>query len=261
MIKSGWQDIQLGFSQWRMCLLLAWKDIRLRYRRSQLGPFWITLSMGITIYSMGFLYGNLFNVKLAHYFPLLAAGMLTWALISSLILESTGAFVEADSYLKQMKLPFSTFILRILARNFIIFFHNIIVIVPIILYFHLPVNRHILLILPGLFIIALNAYCYGMLFAMVGTRYRDVTQIIASIVQVSFFLTPVMWDPTTLSPSHQFIVKYNPFAHFIALIREPLLGRVPSDLTYWATLGLAGFGFLLVFLLFSMNRKRIIYWL
>ena len=124
MIKSGWLDIQSGFSEWRMCLLLAWKDIRLRYRRSHLGPFWITLSMGITIYSMGFLYGNLFGVKLSHYFPLLAAGMLTWALISTLILESTAAFVEADAYLKQMKLPFSTFVLRILARNFIIFFHQ-----------------------------------------------------------------------------------------------------------------------------------------
>lgn len=261
MIKAAQTDIALALTQWRTWLLLAWKDIRLRYRRSQLGPFWITLSMGITIYTMGYLYSKLFAVNLAQYFPLLAAGMLTWTLISTLIIESTNAFIEGDQYLKQMSLPFSTFILRILARNFIIFFHNIIVIVPIIIYFHLAVNWHTLLVIPGLLIIAANAYSYGLLIAMLGARYRDVTQIITSFIQVAFFLTPVMWSPYSLSPSHQFIVRDNPLAHFIALVRQPLLGHTPSNLTYLITVGLAVIGFLLALVFLSKQRKRIIYWL
>lgn len=261
MIEAALRDIYSGFSRWRTWLLLGWQDIRLRYRRSRLGPFWITLSMGITIYAMGYLYSNLFSVKLEHYFPLLAAGMLTWALISSLITESTSAFIESESYLKQIKIPFTTFILRIVARNLIIFAHNVVVIIPIIIYFHLPVNWHLILIIPGLLIIALSGYSYGLILAMLGTRFRDVNQIIASMVQVAFFITPVMWDPTTLSPSHQFIVNYNPLAHFIALIRMPLLGAAPGTLSYIITIAASAIGFIIAIFLFRSNRKRIIYWL
>src|SRR5579862_3521855 len=101
------QDFNEGLIKWRIWLVLAYQDVRLRYRRSVLGPFWITISMAITVYSMGYLYGHLFHTDLQSYFPFLVAGMLSWALISSQITDLAEAFSSSEGLLKQIKLPYS----------------------------------------------------------------------------------------------------------------------------------------------------------
>ena len=135
--RLAFDDFFTALQNWQIWLLLSWQDIRLRYRRSQLGPFWITISMAVTIYTMGFLYGHIFKMNLQEYFPYLTGGMLTWALISSLLNESTNTFIEAESYIKQIKLPYTTYIFRMTTRNVIIFLHNIVIIIPLIFIFHL----------------------------------------------------------------------------------------------------------------------------
>src|SRR6185312_432098 len=110
-------DIKDGLMNWHIWFLLSWQDIKLRYRRSTLGPLWITLSMAVTIYTMGLLYSHLFKMDLTTYYPFLATGMLTWSLISTLLNEGTSIFVESEHFIKQMKQPYITFILRVTARN------------------------------------------------------------------------------------------------------------------------------------------------
>jgi ABC-type polysaccharide/polyol phosphate export permease len=262
---SEWQlalsDIKQSVLSWRIWLLIGWQDIRLRYRRSSLGPFWITLSMAITIYTMGFLYGHLFKMDLNKYYPYLAAGMLTWNLINLLIIDGANAFIEADNYLKQMKLPYSVFLMRIVWRSLIVFAHNIVVIVPILIIFHVPMGLNLLMIIPGLFIIAVTGLCYGLVLAMFGARYRDVSQIIVSLMQVAFFLTPVMWNASILPPRYHYIVEFNPLAQFVELLRAPLTGTFPTtySLVLTSCIAILGAGFALS--IFVRNRKRIIYWL
>lgn len=256
--KLAVQDLIAGIKAWRIWGLLAWQDIRLRYRRSQLGPFWITLSMAVTIYSMGFLYGHLFKLDLHYYFPYLAAGMLTWALISTTINEGTNAFIEATGYLRQTKLPYIVFVLRVVVRNLIIFAHNIIAIIPIIIFCNVPFGLPTFGIIIGIIIIALNGTVYGVILGMLGARYRDIAQVIVSLMQVIFFLTPIMWIPTA---KMYFVVKINPFAQYIDLIRSPLMGVWPSSYAYLVTTGLTLFGLVLMLLMFSRSRHRIVYWL
>src|SRR5690348_3195559 len=124
-------DIKEGLSKWQIWLLLAWQDIRLRYRRSTLGPFWITLSMGITIGMTGLLYGSLFHIRMIEYFPTFASGMLIWSFISSSLSEGSNIFIESESFLKRIRLPYSTFVFRTVTRNLIIFLHNFVIYIPI----------------------------------------------------------------------------------------------------------------------------------
>lgn len=262
---SRWQlamkDIQNGLINWPIWLLISWQDIRLRYRRSSLGPFWITISMAISIYTMGFLYGHLFKMDLKDYYPFLAMGMLSWNFLYLLITDGTNAFIESENYLKQMKLDYSIFVLRIVSRALIIFLHNIIVIVPIIIFFHVKLTWLTLLIFPGLLALLFNGFCYGMILAMIGARYRDVSQIIVSLMQVAFFLTPIMWNPVVLPHQYQFVVELNPFAQFVDLLRNPMLGQAPSHYTLGFVLAISIIGFVIMLTLFAKVRKRIIYWL
>lgn len=259
--RLGIADIQNGLSNWRIWAMLSWQDIKLRYRRSTLGPLWITISMAITIYSMGFLYGVLFKMDLSKYYPFLATGMLSWSLLSTLICESTITFMESESFLKQMKQPYSMFIFRGVLRNFIIFSHNILVLIPIIFIFHLQFSLYSLTLLLGLAIIWINAVTYGTILAILGSRYRDLTQLVNSFVQVVFFITPIIWSPTLLPQRYHFIAIYNPFAQFVELIRNPLLNLPLTKGTVPMVAGITFFGLICSLGLFIKYRSRIVYWL
>lgn len=244
-------------------LMLAYQDIKVRYRRSVLGPFWITLSMAITVYSMGYLYGHLFHSDLKLYYPFLVGGMLAWNVISCTLVELVEALVTEENRIKQMKLPYSFYINKVIARNFIIFFHNLPILIPVLLIFHetASINAYTLLLIPGLILVYFNALTYGLALAMIGARFRDVAQIVKSLIQVVFFVTPVMWNPDILPPSKRFIAFLNPFYSFIEIVRSPLIGR-PVALASWlmvAFISLVGFYF--SFHLFARYRTRIVYWL
>lgn len=265
-MSNKWQlaitDFHSGFKNWRVWCLLAHQDIKLRYRRSMLGPFWLTISMAITVYTMGFLYGYLFKMDLQHYYPFLAAGMLSWALISGIVLDATESFAASESLMKKIKLPYTLYVHRVVWRNIIIFFHNIVVIIPIVIIFHqvAKINFNILMLIPGLLLIYLNGLLYGVVLAMIGSRYRDISQIIKSLVQVVFFVTPIMWDPKILPAKYHFIFLLNPFYSFIELIRSPLLGGTPNPYIFLVVAAITLMGLLCVCYLFPKRRSRIIYW-
>ena len=261
--KLAKQDMLEGLQKWPIWLMLAYQDIKLRYRRSVLGPLWLTLSMAITVYSMGFLYSHLFHIELAHYFPFLVAGMLGWSLISTVVIETIDGLMTSDSFIKQIKLPYTVYIHRIAARNMLIFFHNILVIVPIYLIFHatVQVNYHTFLVLPGLFVIYINAISFGLILGMIGARYRDVSQIIKNLVQVIFFITPVMWSPDVLKGRNRLIADVNPFYSFLELVRAPLLGKVPTLLNIGVVGVITLLGGFVAYGMLVKFRARIIYWL
>jgi ABC-type polysaccharide/polyol phosphate export permease len=261
--KLAMKDIVDGLLQWRIWFTLAYQDVKLRYRRSVLGPFWITISMAITTYSMGYLYGHLFHTDLQIYFPFLVSGMLSWGLISAQLSDTTDAFSGMESMIKQIKLPYSLYIHRVVTRNIITFFHNIIVIVPIIAIFHeyAKINFNTLLLIPGLIVIYYNAITFGLMFAMIGARYRDIAQVIKSMIQVAFFLTPVMWSPDILPAKDKFIVLLNPFYAFVELVRKPLLGQIPGMSTLIMAVIVSVIGTYLCFNMLSKYRSRIVYWL
>ncbi len=255
------QDIGKGLKSFRIWLQLAWQDIRLRYRRSALGPFWITLSMGITIGLTGLLYGTLFRMHLHNYFPFFAAGMLTWGFIAISLTEGSNIYFEGENFLKQMKLPFSAFILRTVSRNFIIFLHNIVIFIPIILIFHINVNFYTLISLYGVSLLLLNIIFISTLLAIFGTRFRDIGQVVTSLIQVAFFLTPIIWSPAILPEKYQFAIYLNPFAQFLEMVRNPLIGMPPSTYAIVSTFILTIINATLAFIVFARFRARIAYWL
>lgn len=257
------QDIKQGILNWRIWLMLAYQDIKLRYRRSVLGPFWITISMAITVYSMGFLYAHLFHTDMKQYYPFLVAGMLSWSLISNVIIDLTEAFVSGDGLIKQIKLPYSLYIHRIAARHLIVFFHNLLVMLPIFIIFHadVKINFATLTLIPNLLLTYINTISFGLILAMIGARYRDVTQIIKSLIQVAFFITPVMWNPIVLPTQYQAFLIFNPFYIFVELLRAPLTGQCNSMLIYAIALFITLLGMTICALMFKRYRARIIYWL
>ena len=239
--------------------LLAWQDIRRLYRRSMLGPFWLTISMGALVGVLGALYGMLFGVESADYVPFLALGFIVWTLISGVITEGCKAFIDAEGIIRHVGLPLSIHVYRLLWRHLLILFHNATVFVVVAAVFAVWPGRTGLLALPGLVLLCLNGIWAGMLLAIVSARFRDVPPIVTSIMRICFFVTPIIWMPE-LMPTRPLVLDVNPFFHLVEVVRAPLMGQVPGMASWIAVLVMTAVGWLATFAFFRRYRRRIAYW-
>lgn len=255
----AWRDLTTGWSKSWLWGALALQDIRLRYRGSMLGPFWLTLSTLIMVAALGTIYPLLFRVEAGAYIPYLAVGLVVWQLLSNLTTEGCDTFVKEESVIQQVPIPFSVHAYRCVCRNFIVLGHNLAIVPLGMVLFQMPLTWRLLEIIPAFALLALNGLWISILLGMTSTRFRDVPPIVANFLQVLFFLTPVMWPIDQLGDLRP-IATWNPFFAAIDVVRAPLLG-VPTAEHSWALLlvmtvvgGTAGF------VLFARFRTRIAYW-
>ena len=256
----GRRDIVGGFVAWRIWGTMGWQDIRQRYRRSILGPFWITLSMAMMIAACAVTFGTLFGADMNAYLPFLTLGLLIWQFMSTSITDGCMAFTHAEVYIKQIDLPLTTYVYRFVWRNLLLFFHNGAVYLVVALFMGLSPTWTALLAIPGLLVVILNCLWVGLLLGCLSTRFRDVPMIVTNVMQFLFFLSPVMWRPEQLAGRHE-VVLWNPFYHLIELFRAPLLDTVPDTVSWVVGLGCLAVGGVVTFVFFARFRNRIAYWL
>ena len=256
----AWRDLADGFRRSWMWAALALQDIRLRYRGSVLGPFWLTISTLVMIVAMAAIYGRLFHIDIATYLPYLSLGLIVWQAFSSIVTEGCETFLREQSVIQQVPIPFSIHAYRNVCRNFIVLAHNL-VIVPIgLVVFAIPVDWRILEIIPGLMLLAINGFWISMLLGLISARFRDVPPIVASFLQVLFFVTPIIW-PVELLGNWQAIATLNPLFAVIDVVRAPLLGAATAAHSWIVLLILTVLGCSVTFLVFARFRTRIAYWI
>jgi len=265
MKSAAWRarnDIIEGLKRWPVWSSLAWHDIRIRYIRTMLGPFWISVSMAVFVFAMGFVYSAIFNTNYHEYLPFLTAGLLVWGLISGILMEAGSTFSVVQFIILSVSAPYSMHIYRAVLRQLIIFAHNAIVFVGVVIIAGVPVTPATLLFFPGLILLCITMAWINLVVAMVGARFRDLQPIIASVLQLLFFLTPLIWDRKQLGgKAHDLWIDANPFYHLVEVVRAPLLGKVPPLLSVVAVVAMAVLGWYAAYLLFVRFRRRIPYWL
>lgn len=257
--KLACADIARGIASSRIWSRVGWQEVKRRYRRTVLGPLWLTLSLGMFVCGMGFIWAPLFNVGVSEYLPFITTGMICWTFVSTMINEGCGTYTGAESLIKQFNFTLSTLNMILVWRNIIVLFHNLIVAAIVYLALLTPLSWNMLLFFPGVLLVAINGLWISILMGMFSARFRDVPQFVANVVQVMMFVTPVFWYSKQLGTRGEFIL-FNPLFHIIDVIRAPLLGHAPSVLTYGVNIGMAVIGWSFTLVVYARLRHRIAYW-
>ncbi|PXV58959.1 putative hydrolase, CocE/NonD family [Dyella jiangningensis] len=93
-------------------------------------------------------------------------------------------------------------------------------------------------------------------------RFRDLSQIVGSVLQVAFYLTPIMWLPRSLPANVSvYLLDFNPAYHLLEIVRAPLLGQWPSAMNWGVSAALAVVGWALALFIYGRYKRRIAYWL
>jgi len=249
----------LQFDRWGT---LALMDISLRYRRTVIGPLWITLTLAATIGSVGTVYATLFKQDVSSFLPSFAVGLIVWTLIASTLQEGSNIFVASGHLIKAVPAPLVVHVLQMIARNIIIFLHHLLLV--IVLYVVMPWQLHwnMVLAIPGFVILLTALFGASTILGLLCARYRDIGTAIVSGLQFIFFLTPIIWNEDAVNgTAFAWLTKVNAVATLLDLVRKPLLSQ-PTDPAQWLLGSIYAIGLAILGLNFyARYRHRVAYWL
>ena len=263
-LAAAGRDFAQSFPQWRLWTTLAFNDILSRYRGSLLGPFWITLSTGAFVIGIGIVYGRLMHVPTEKYVPWMATGVVIWNFISSTVLESGDAYIHSSVIIRSGSLPLPIFVWRVICRSIVNLAHQVTVIIAVALWFHFLLKINLPMLVVGTVLVVVNVSWVSFFTAIAAARFRDIQQVNATLIQLVFFISPVIWIPSDMQGVQNLqslLLTLNPVYHLLNAMRNPILG-LPVPLHSIAFLVvMAVLGWALAFMLYASVRRRIVHYL
>jgi len=262
LAETAAEDLLRGFRRRELWGRLGWLDVKRRYRRTTIGPFWTSITLAVYVLTVGTVGAAIWHQNIYDYLPFLVSGMIVWTLVSSIITESCSLLTAGQSLFRNIRLDYSILAYALVWRNFLVLLHNFVVYFLVVLVLKpslLSVTA--LLAIPGLALVLLNGVWVSLLFGMLCLRFRDVPPLVSSVMQIAMLITPLFWPADTLTGTKRFVfVELNPLYHVVDVVRAPLIGRVPDATSYGVMIAMTIGGWWLTYAMFKRFRKRIAYW-
>ncbi|MCA1655511.1 MAG: ABC transporter permease [Pseudonocardiaceae bacterium] len=281
------EDIVEGVRQRELWGHLGWQDIKQRYRRSVIGPLWITLSMAITAIGLGLLYSQLFDAHIQSFLPYITVGFIVWNFVNGCLIEGTETFIRNEGLIKHLPAPLTVYALRTVWRLTLMFAHNLLVYFVVLAIFWSNLTGEyqitqpggtvqpgigwtIVLAIPAFALLAVNGGWVTILFGIISTRYRDIPPVITSFINLVFFMTPIVWTTDILTSRFGegddgggwkiLVAELNPLYHYVEILRAPLVGNQQSWHHWVVVAGFTVVGWGVAFVAMRNYRARVSYW-
>jgi ABC-type polysaccharide/polyol phosphate export permease len=259
-VGNAVEDFVKSFRLAPLWVKFAWNDILQQYRGSLLGPIWIVLTNAAFVVGVGLVYAQVMRVDYDEYVPWIAAGVVVWNLFNYSIMQAGDAFVAYSVVIRQSSTPLLVFIWRLVLRNIFILGHQLLVIIGVALFFGFLLKIDVPMFVLGFVLSVLNIGWMSLVLAIAAARFRDLQQAVGSILQVTFFLSPVIWLPSQNRMATR-ILEINPVYHLLEVMRNPLLGLpVPIHSLVYMVIALV-VGWIFAFFFYAGVRRRIVHYL
>ena len=245
----------------RVGIILGSDDVKETYRRTFVGPLWITIGLGVQVAMIGVVFSLIFSADIQTYLPYLAVSLVVWNFLQQSISDGCNAFIASERLIKQIPLPFMAYALRILWKQTFVFGHNFLVIPVVFVLFRYGLTGSAFFLPLGLALLLANLGWIITVVGIVSARYRDLPPIVQSLLTMAFYVSPVIWMPTAIPAEYRSVILgLNPFYHLMEMVRSPLLGEVPGILSIVVSASLAGVGWVFAWLVLRKFNSRIAFW-
>lgn len=204
---------------------LAWYDVTQTYRRSLLGPFWITLNLIIFSAAMTVVYGSLFGKTTQEYASFIVTGMIAWTWVGSLITEGGLTFQNNSHLIRSLPIDKAQLIWASAFKHVIILGHNLIFFLLILIAGIIKPTIYTFNIIPAFFLMFALSIPLITIVSILFTRYRDLQRLVGGLLTIIMMMTPIFWKAEMLNGWRSILVLLNPMHYLIELIRAPLLGQ------------------------------------
>lgn len=239
----------------------TWMKFALKYRKTALGPLWVMVSPAMFVGFLGFMYSKVNTVSLEVFVPHLAIGYITWLFMSTLVNQGATLFVSRRQEMLQGRVVVTDIVFSSIFLSLLQYAQQAIIFVLVLLFYSVVLNLYSLVSLIGVFILFINGFWVTVFFGILGARYRDLAEVVTAVMRLAFFITPIIWIPKDGQGGvlGAFLI-YNPFYHYLELVRAPLLGNAIMPIS-WIVVGIiTTAGIILSALLYRRTARFLPIW-
>jgi ABC-type polysaccharide/polyol phosphate export permease len=259
-LQLALQDLWDGVRLPELWLHHGWMSVARRYRRTVLGPFWHTLTLAVFVFATGLIWSTVMKLDFQHYVVFLTPSLIVWQLLSTLVLEGTAIFTSAQNLVLSLRFPYAVLALSLVWGALIVFAHHLLLYAFVTMLFGPPPSLVLLLAVPGVILVALNGIWIALLVGTVCLKYRDLGVAVATLMQLAFFVTPVLWPVETLAPHLAWLVDYNPLYHLLEIVRAPMQGKWPLAVNWIGAVLSTAAGWAATLVVYGRAHNRLPYW-
>jgi ABC-type polysaccharide/polyol phosphate export permease len=257
-MEKALSDLVRGAKLYNVWLYQAYFELSAKYRRTIFGSLWISSQMVFTSLAVAVLWGSIFGKDFHEHLPRMMSGNLIGITALFLFYDANEIFNSSGGIIKNHAYPFTYFVFERVAQKIMLFFHNLVVFYIFMFIFGTAVVPNPVIVL-GLITLTLNMFLWGTLIGMLSARYRDLRFLLPNVGHLLFFITPIYWNYDMLKTNH-WIADFNPLFAFVNIVREPLLGHLPTAHNWMMAGGCTALGAVLWIVFFSAFRRRIPFW-
>lgn len=241
---------------------MTYFDFAVHYRKTMIGPLWVLMGPTLFIATLGLLFSRVSNADANVFIPHLTVGLITWTLVSGFVIGSTTVFQRNRAQIMQGGMSLLDITAVEVMRTILQFLHQIAIVAVVFYIFDVAMTWYSWVSALGLFILIANGAWLTMFFGIVGARYRDLAEVVTAVMRIAFLATPIIWMPADGAGGIMgAFLTYNPFYHFLDIVRSPLLGSDIALLT-WIIVGLfTVLGFLVTFVFYRKLGQRVPLWI
>tara|TARA_Y200000002_G_scaffold71953_1_gene56317 strand:+ start:3769 stop:4566 length:798 start_codon:yes stop_codon:yes gene_type:complete len=253
-------DLKYSFKSFPSWSYLAYFDLKLKYRKTYLGPWWVVVGMAISAGILCLLWSTIFNLDWRNFLLYLFSGFIIWTWLISIINDGPEIFYANASLVKAYPVPPIFHALRKSYLNFLLFIHHLPLIFLLVFIMQPEINIRVFITLPiAIFLIFTNSVLYSATIGIISSRYRDVEPTIKALMAPMLLLTPVLWKPEMLG-EYIYYIYFNPFTYFIGIVRNDLIGSDFNAYIWYGAFIITFLQLLIFIVIYSAKRNRIVFW-
>lgn len=251
-------DLRQGIARPRLWWFLARRELAKKYDRSVLGWAWIPINTAIHIAVLGYIFSKLMGGD--KYMPHFAIGFAVWTTFARSLNEAANLWPSSQRYILHLPMPLSVFVIKQQVKVVLMLLLSLPIGLAFTMIDGVMPGQRALLAIPGLVLWCMNLNWIIVLLSVLGVRYRDLGMGLPNLIFIAYLATPIIWEPSQLG-EHEWIAQFNPMFHFIEVIRAPILGELPTAVSWTVGVSMAVVGNAVAFGVLAAVRRKIVLWL
>ncbi len=259
-----WHEILESFRHPEFWALSSWLDIIVRARKSRFGILWLMAPSVVYVFGLGtFFRGMQASAKPGDFFVHVALGAMIFRTLMSSIIGSANVFHGSVSFIMDGRMRLTDYLLQSLARSFFDMCMYLPVVGITLVFFGEISPMGLLVSLPALVLLYVNALWISAVFALTGARFPDFGQLLSTVSIFLFLLTPIIWYPEMMPAGsiRAQLMRLNPFYHFVEIFRAPLMGQPIEVASIWYVGIMTVFGLALATLVYRRYARYVPLWI
>lgn len=236
---------------------LVLRDLKVKYKGTTLGFLWSLLNplLMLAVYTIVFKY--LIGPKVENFTIFLFSALLPWTFLSSAIAMGSGSITENANLVKKVYFPREVLPLSVVLVNLFHFSLTFLVLIPALLFFHIQPGFPFFFLVVIIFFQTLFVLGLTLIFAALNVYYRDIKHLLEVLLQLWFWVTPIIWPITLFPEKYHPLIYLNPFTVFVTAYRDIILkNRIPDLMVIASVIMLGVLVLLLGTLVFQRKQRR-----